>query len=75
MHVNESSTPDEDSNSDLSSSVCHVALETGDDEQTTSDCIQRLPASDGQLEPEGENAPAAKKTKSCSFFTRQHSGN
>ena len=60
MHVNESSTPDEDSDP---SSVCDVALETGDDEQTTSDCMQRLPASDSQLEPEGENAPNT-------YFTR-----
>ena len=41
MHMNESSTPDEDS--DPSSSVCDVASEAGDDEKTESDNIQRLP--------------------------------
>ena len=66
MHVNELSTPDEDSNP--SSSVCDVALETGDDEQTPSDCIQRLPASDSQLEPEGENAQSSQENKELLFF-------
>ena len=56
MHVNESSTPGEDSDP---SSVCDVALETGDDEQTPSDCIQRLPASNSQLEPEGNTVATA----------------
>ena len=66
MHMNESSTPDEDS--DPFSSVCDVASKTGDDEQTVSDCIQRLPASDRQLEPEGENAQGSQENEELFFF-------
>ena len=66
--MNESSTPGEDSDPP---SVCDVALETGDDEQTPSDCIQRLPASNSQLEPEG-NTVATKYGHVFQQSCRQH---
>ena len=66
MHMNESSTPDEDS--DPSSSVCDVALEAEDDEQTALENILRPPTSYSQLEPEGENAQSSQENEELFFF-------